>query len=111
MCPLGIWVLVPSVEDAKREWHAHGTQIRRIKVDVEKNCQETLATTNNIKEAVLKNNSIFTEKWEMTHKQIDHWLEDILLLKNHLVNLEGRSGLQQTIFSNFLTDATNSHWE
>ena len=43
-----------------------------------------------------KNNVIFAEKWEATHDHIDHCLEDILLLKNQVVDLEGLSGLQQT---------------
>ena len=53
------------------EWRAHGAQIQRIKVDTKKNQQEVLSTTNHIKEAILKNNWIFTEKWESTQAWID----------------------------------------
>ena len=52
--------------------------------------------TNVIQDAIKKNNVIFTEKWEATHDQIDHYSEDILLLKNRVVDLEALSGLQQT---------------
>ena len=55
------------MEDAEREWNAHGTQIRRIEADTKKNRQEALATTNKITEAVMKNNCIFAEKWEAMH--------------------------------------------
>ena len=43
-----------------------------------------------------KNNVIFAEKWEATHNHIDCRLEDILLLRNRVVDLEGLLGLQQT---------------
>ena len=39
---------------------------------------------------------IFSEKWEATHDHIDHQLEEILLLKNWVIDLEALSGLQQT---------------
>ena len=66
-------------------------------MDAERNCQEVLTTTNGIQDAIEKNNIIFAEKWETTHDWIDHCSEDILLLKNQVVNLEGLSGLQQTV--------------
>ena len=80
------------------EWRAYGTQIHRIEADAEKNRQEVLATTNIIQDAIEKNNIIFSEKWEMTHERIDHCLEEILLLKNQVVDLKSLSGLQQTVF-------------
>ena len=80
----------------EREWRAHGTQIHQIKVDAEKNRQEVLSTTNRIQDAIKKNNVIFAEKWEVTYDCIDCCLEDILLLKNQVVDLESLSGLQQT---------------
>ena len=43
-----------------------------------------------------KNNIIFAKKWEMTYDRIDHQSEEILLLKNWVVDLESLSGLQQT---------------
>ena len=64
-------------------------------MDAEKNCGEVLSTTNQIEEAILENNHIFSGKWEATHDQIDHCLEE-LLLKNWVVDLESLSGLQQT---------------
>ena len=84
------------MDDAEREWRAHRTQICRIKADTEKNSQEVLATTNQIEEAVLQNNHIFASKWEATHDRIDRCPEDILFLKNQVVDLESLSGLQQT---------------
>ena len=78
------------------EWRAHTTQICHIEADAEKNRQEVLTTTNVIQDTIEKNNDIFAEKWEATHDRIDHCLEDILLLKNHMVDLEALSGLQQT---------------
>ena len=64
------------MDDAEVEWRAHGTQIKRIEADAEKNQQEVLATTNHIEEAILKNNWIFAEKWESTHDWIDHQVEN-----------------------------------
>ena len=52
--------------------------------------------TNIIQDAIEKNNVIFSEKWEPTHEHIDHCLEEILLLKNRVVDLESLLGLQQT---------------
>ena len=78
------------------EWRAHTTQIHRIEADAEKNRQEVLTMTNVIQDAIEKNNVIFTEKWEATHDQINRCSEDILLLKNCVVDLEALSGLQQT---------------
>ena len=52
--------------------------------------------TNIIQDAIKKNNVIFFEKWEVTHDQIDRRLEEILLLKNRVVDLEALTGLQQT---------------
>ena len=84
------------MDDAEWEWRAHGTQIRRIEADTEKNCQEVLTTTNRIQDAIEKNNIIFAKKWEITYDQIDRQSEEILLLKNWVVDLESLSGLQQT---------------
>ena len=72
------------------------TQIHWIEADTEKNCQEVLMTTNVIQDAIEKNNIIFSEKWEVTHDQIDYCSEGILLLKNQVVDLEALSSLQQT---------------
>ena len=52
--------------------------------------------TNGIQDAIKKNNIIFSEKWEATHDHINCCLEEILLLKNQVVDLESLSGLQQT---------------
>ena len=41
-------------------------------------------------------NVIFSKKWEAMHDRIDRRLEDILLLRNQVVDLESLSGLQQT---------------
>ena len=83
------------MDDAEVEWRAHTTQIRRIKADAEKHCQEVLMTTNTIEDVIQKNNVIFGEKWETTHDRIDRRSEDICLLKNWVVDLEALSGLQQ----------------
>ena len=72
------------------------TQICHIEVDAKKNCQEVLMMTNVIQGAIEKNNVIFAEKWEATHDQTDCRLEDILLLRNRVVDLEALLGLQQT---------------
>ena len=53
-------------------------------------------TTDVIQDAIEQNNVIFAEKWEATHDCINHHSEDILLLKNWMVDLEALSGLQQT---------------
>ena len=53
-------------------------------------------TTNVIQNAIEKNNVIFAKKWEAIHDRIDCCLEDILLLKNWVVDLEALLGLQQT---------------
>ena len=84
------------MDDTEVEWRAHSTQIRRIKADAKKNHQEVPLTTNQIEEAVLKNNWIFAEKWESTHDWIDHRAEEHLLLKTCMVELKSLSGLQQT---------------
>ena len=65
-------------------------------MDAKKNQQEVLTITNIIQDAIKKNNVIFSKKWELTHEQIDHRSEEILLLKNQVVDLESLSGLQQT---------------
>ena len=72
------------------------TQIHRIEADAEKHRQEVLTVTNVIQDAIEKNNVIFSEKWEATHDCIDHRSEEILLLKNWVVDLETLLGLQQT---------------
>ena len=82
--------------DTEIEWRAHRTQIRWIEVDAEKNRQEVLSTTNVIQDAIKKNNVIFSKKWEATHDRINCHLEDILLLKNWVVDLKALSGLHQT---------------
>ena len=78
------------------EWRAYGTQICRIEADAKKNQQEVLTTTNVIQDAIEKNNMIFSEKWEVTHDHINQHSEDILLLRNRVIDLEALSGLQQT---------------
>ena len=70
------------------------TQIRCIKADAKRNHQEVLTTTNIIQDTIEKNNIIFAKKWEATHDQIDHWSEELLLLKNQVVDLEALLGLQ-----------------
>ena len=52
--------------------------------------------TNMIKDAIQKNNVIFSEKWEATHDRINCHSEEVLLLKNQVVDLEVLMGLQQT---------------
>ena len=52
--------------------------------------------TNIIQDAIEKNNVIFSEKWETTHEHINRCSEEILLLKNRVVDLESLSGLQHT---------------
>ena len=52
--------------------------------------------TNVIQDAIEKNNVIFSKKWEVMHDCINCHLEEILLLKNRVVDLESLSGLQQT---------------
>ena len=84
------------MDNAEHEWRAHGTQICRIKADAEKNCQEVLTTTNGIQDAIKKNNVIFSEKWEVIYDRINRCSEEILFLKNRVVDLESLSGLQQT---------------
>ena len=71
------------------------TQIRRIEADAKKHRQEVLTTTNMIKDAIQKNNIIFAGKWEATHDRINRRLEEVLLLKNRVIDLEALSGLQQ----------------
>ena len=78
------------------EWRAHTTQIRRIEADAEKHQQEVLTTTNVIQDTIEQNNIIFSEKWKATHVRIDRRSEEILLLKNRVVDLEALTGLQQT---------------
>ena len=84
------------MDDAEVEWRAHTTQIRCIEANAEKHRQEVLTTTNVIQDAIKKNNVIFSEKWEATHDRIDRRSEEILLLKNRVVDLEALMGLQQT---------------
>ena len=78
------------------EWRAHTTQIRRIEADAEKHQQEVLTTTNEIEDAIQKNNVIFAEKWETTHDRIDRRSEELRLMKNRVVDLEALTGLQQS---------------
>ena len=84
------------MDDAEWEQRAHRTQIRQIEADAEKNRQEVLTTTNGIQDVIEKNNVIFAKKWETTHNRIDCHSEEILLLKNQVVDLKSLSGLQQT---------------
>ena len=84
------------MDDAEVEWRAHTTQIHHIKANTKKHQQEVLTTTNVIQDAIKKNNVIFSEKWEATHDCIDRRSEEILLLKNQVVDLEVLTGLQQT---------------
>ena len=84
------------MDNAEVKWRAHGTQIRQIEVDAEKNRQEVLTMTNMIQDTIEKNNVIFSEKWEATHDRINRHSTDILFLKNRVVDLEALSGLQQT---------------
>ena len=72
------------------------TQICQIEANTEKNYQEVLMTTNIIQDAIKKNNIIFTGGWEAMHDRINRHLEDILLLRNWVVDLEALLGLQQT---------------
>ena len=53
-------------------------------------------TMNKISEAVMKNNCIFTEKWEVTHDWIDWRAEAQVVLEGRIRDLESLSGLQQT---------------
>ena len=71
-------------------------QIAQIEADAKKSHQEFLAMTNNIEEAVTKNNHIFAKKWEQTHEWINHWADKHQLLKTHVIKLKSLSGLQQT---------------
>ena len=84
------------MDDAEVEWRAHMTQIHRLEANTEKHQQETLTTTNVIQDTIEKNNIIFSEKWEVTHDHINCCSEEILLLKNQVVDLEALLGLQQT---------------
>ena len=45
---------------------------------------------------ILKNNIIFSKKWEATHDRINRHSEEHLFLKNQVVDLESLLGLQQT---------------
>ena len=76
------------MDNAEQEWRAHGTQIQRMEVDAEKNCQEVLMVTNTVEEVVMKNNHIFSEKWESTHEWIDCQADEHQLLKNQVIELE-----------------------
>ena len=64
----------------EHEWRAHGTQICWIEVDAEKNSQEVLSTMNWIEDVILKNNVIFSGKWEVTHNHINCHLEDVIVM-------------------------------
>ena len=85
------------MDDAEVEWRAHTTQIRHIEADAKKHQQEVLTMTNVIQDTIEKNNIIFARKWEVTHDRINCRLEEILLLKNWVIDLEALIGLQQTI--------------
>ena len=83
------------MDDVEVEWRAHGTQIWQIEADTEKNHQETSTTTNQIEEAILKNNWIFAKKWEETQDWIDHWADENQQLKTYVFELKSLSSLQQ----------------
>ena len=72
------------------------TQICCIEADAEKHQQEVLTMTNVIQDAIEQNNVIFSKKWEATHDRINCCLEEILLLRNWVVDLKALSSLQQT---------------
>ena len=72
------------------------TQICCIEADAKKHRQEVLTMTNVIQDAIEQNNVIFSEKWEATHDRINCRLEEILLLRNQVVDLEALLSLQQT---------------
>ena len=55
-----------------------------------------MTTTNVIQDTIEQNNIIFSKKLEATHNCINRRSEDILLLKNRMVDLEALTGLQQT---------------
>ena len=54
-----------------------------------------------IQDTIKKNNIIFSEKWEVMHDHINCRSEEILLLKNQVVDLEALSGLQQTALQSY----------
>ena len=83
------------------EWRAHTTQICRIEADTKKHRQEVLTTTNVIQDAIEQNNIIFSEKREAAHNCINCHSEEILLLKNQVVDLEALTGLQQTALQSY----------
>ena len=85
------------MDDAKQEWRAHTTQITKIDSDNEQNHKDFQAVMNNIKEAILSNNCWFTEEWEKIHKCINHRADKHIWLKNHVIELESLSSLQQTV--------------
>ena len=84
------------MDDTEVKWRAHTSQIKSIEVDAKKNRQETLSTTNQIKEVVMKNNRIFAKKWEITHDWINCCAEEHLLLNAHVMEIKSLLGLQQT---------------
>ena len=84
------------MDDAEVEWRAHTTQICCIEANAEKHRQEVLTTTNIIQDAIEQNNVIFSKKWEATHDRINCHLEEILLLRNWVVDLKALLSLQQT---------------
>ena len=71
-------------------------QIARIEANTEKGCQEVQMITNNIDEATLGNNCLFTEGWERTQEWIDCQADKHQCLKIHIIKLKNLSGLQQT---------------
>ena len=81
------------MDNMEVEWRAHGMQIWQIKADAEKNHQETLTTTNQIEEAILKNNWIFAKKWEETQDWIDCWADENQQLKTYVFELKSLSSL------------------
>ena len=70
-------------------------QIHCIEADAKKH-RQVLTTTNVIQDTIKQNNVIFSKKWEVTHDCIDRHSEELLLLKNRVIDLKALSGLQQT---------------
>ena len=65
-------------------------------MNIEKGHQEFQATTNNIKEMILKNNCLFAKEWEKTQERINCQANEHQCLKTCVLKLESLLGLQQT---------------
>ena len=55
--------------------------------------------TNTIEEVILKNNRCFANEWEATQDHINWRAANYKVLKDWVLELEGLSGLQQTIIN------------